>query len=747
MLILWLTLAMSWALDLDQRPGNNETRIYSAPFVPVVGETLTGQHLEERLAQLDYQLVDKDPQPGQYVKLGGILWIHRREHRLGGRRIPARRFGLLLARDTVLGGVNAHGKQAPLGRMGRWLEPTLLGESFEQDRAVRTRVVLEALPDHVWQPLLALEDSRFFDHVGVDAKALLRAAVRNAKAGRPVEGGSTLTQQLIKNRDLSPRRTLTRKASEAVRALALEAAWSKEQILQSYLNTVYYGHVDGIGIYGIGAAARVYFDKDAEALTLPEAATLAAVVQGPNALSPLRHPDAATERRDRALTRMVELGWLSEEAGAAAIATPLTPHGTAPERPGARHLRAHLRSQAEDEAPGRVQAQRGIVAWTTVDPWLQTHTEDVVTAHLARLRREYPLLAKLDLTAAVVALDAETGEVLAHVGGDPADSADALDRVTRAWRQPGSLVKPFVIAEALQRCGSEYPLHAATWVSDDPLTVDVDGVPWTPRNYDRKTRGAAMVRDVLVDSLNVPVVRIADHCGWQAVAQRVERAGLPLEHPIAPAFVLGAVEETPWDLAGAYASFEANGKRVVPHAYSALRVPGGRSLDREHTRRRRAMSNRTAHLVRQLLVDVVEDGTGKAARIDGWEVAGKSGTSSNLRDAWFVAMGNGVVVVAWVGLDGAGRVGLTGGAGAAPLVREVLAEAVRQRPEQEHDVPALTRVLKVDPKTGYVVPPAEDGVVMHFHPLFYPGKKYFWRKKRPEALGEGIGTIEATAVQ
>ncbi|MEO1365847.1 MAG: transglycosylase domain-containing protein, partial [Acidobacteriota bacterium] len=318
-LIATLSVAETAAADGDANPlltelGRSESRVLSAAYPLRVGGAVGDYALGDRLDRLGYKRVKTRPAvPGEYFWGHDNFWIYRRAHRLTGRNYKARLFGLRLdGRRGADGGrvlaiIDADGE--PLDADRAWIEPEVLAESLDDDRARRFPFRLDAVPEHVWRPVLAAEDARFFDHLGVDGRSVARALLANVKAGGVAQGGSTLTQQLIKNRDLTPERSLSRKASEAVRALALEATHDKEDILEAYLDQVYLGHVDGLAVHGFGTAARVYFRKNVAALSLAESAMLAALIQRPNWLQPRKHPDRARQRRDWVLGRMLELGW------------------------------------------------------------------------------------------------------------------------------------------------------------------------------------------------------------------------------------------------------------------------------------------------------------------------------------------------------------------------------------------------------------------------------------------------------
>jgi penicillin-binding protein 1B len=406
---------------------------------------------------------DRPTRAGEFFFGNEVIWIYRRATHARGESRPPELFGIDLDARTgrVTGRRDADGSTRPIrGEGDAWLEPELLSESLRGERADRVHVDLEDLPERVWRAVLAAEDARFFEHPGVDPIGVARATVHNIRKGSLAEGGSTITQQLIKNRDLTPKRTLGRKANEAVRALALETEFSKNEILESYLNTVYLGNVSGLAVHGIGAAARVYFSKSAQSLTLDEAAALAAMIQAPNRLSPVEHATALRERRDWVLGRLAELEWADERDVERAKAQPVRGKLSPPRSSAPRQFISWVGELVADEKPSRVEEGRGFRVETTLDPWLQDLAEHAVADELDTLRGQYPKLRQAGLSAALVALDARTGAVLAYVGGDPEERAAEYDHARKARRQPGSIVKPFVVLQALDECGRREPLTA-----------------------------------------------------------------------------------------------------------------------------------------------------------------------------------------------------------------------------------------------------------------------------------------------
>jgi membrane peptidoglycan carboxypeptidase len=724
----------TFADTLEEDLGRGETRIRSAAIPLVDGLRVADLALAERLDLRGYERVGEKPvEPGTYFWGHERFWIYRRAHRLHGRQHDARLVGLALRRSDgrIEGKVGDRGEVAALPEGELWIEPLALAESLGAGRAVRIPVTLDELPERVWRPVLAAEDARFFEHAGVDGRSMARAAAVNARERRAAQGGSTITQQLIKNRDLTAKKSLRRKISEVLRALSIEDSYSKEEILEAYLNVIYYGHVDGLAVHGFGTAAWLYFSKPAARLTLAEAALLAAMIQGPNALAPDRHRERVTERRNWVLDRMAELGWVPVREIAEAKVEPVRIRRSAPQRPQARGFLDWVSRQTEQAAPRRVENQRGVVVETTLDPWLQRVAEDAVERHLERLREDHPSLRRTDLSAALVALDARSGDVLAWVGGDPADKGDEFDRVRLARRQPGSAIKPFVLLEAIDRCGERLPVNPATRIADEPMTILLPSGNWSPENFDRRFHGTVDLRLATRESYNVPFVRLARWCGYDAVAGRMRRAGLDLPEDLPPSFSLGALEATPLQMAGAFSAFFNAGRAVEPTGVARIELPGGRGLDKGGTDDRRVGSDGASYIVLDLMRDAVENGTGQNASIAGLEVAGKTGTSSAFRDAWFVGGAGSVVTAVWVGRDGGGTLGLTGATAAAPMWKTFMERAARARPG--HDVPRPRGVVvrRVNPRNGLLYgSDSKRGREELFRGDALPRRNRFWRRDR-----------------
>jgi membrane peptidoglycan carboxypeptidase len=373
---------------------------------------------------------------------------------------------------------------------------------------------------------------------------------------------------------------------------------------------------------------------------------------------------------------------------------------------------------------------RGVVVETTLDPYLQALAERAVADRLDRLRRDHRRLRTAPLSAALVALDARTGEVLAYVGGDPAHP-DGFDRVRRAERQPGSAVKPFVLLEAFDDCGDRLPLYPASRVADRPLTLSLPSGDWSPENYDRDYLGVVSARRALADSRNVPVVRIARWCGFDGTARTFERAGIDLPDDAPPSFVLGSVETTPLQLAEAYTLVAGDGRAAIPFGVRRVEKPEGRRLGRNKPKRRRVVSAETAWLVQSVMRSAVREGTASVAEIDGLEVAAKTGSSSELRDAWFAGHAGSVVTVVWVGLDDGDRLGLTGAAAAGPIWKAFMEAATPARPPMDHRAPKGIIRAHVDSRTGLLVRESNRHAYEEvFRRGATPRRDRFWRVDR-----------------
>ena len=538
--------------------------------------------------------------------------------------------------------------------------PTELASIRGSTNEQRTPRELEDFPVELRNAVLAMEDARFFEHPGVSALGIARALFVNIVTGERVQGGSTLTQQLAKNLFLSHEKTLSRKGNELLLAFALERELSKEEILALYLNEIYWGQAGGVSICGADEAARAYFGKPADRLTLGESATLAGIISSPNRYNPLRHQDIAVGRRDLALDRMVAEGFLEADRAEAAKASPLTVEPTVGGRKAPYVVDAAV-DMAEEALGDGVVSERGLDLHTSINPPLQRLAEEVVAESMTRLDAAYPKAKGVQV--ALVAVRVSDGSVVAMVGGrDYATSQ--FNRALKAERSPGSTVKPLTALLAFEEDRSVGP---ATILVDEAIERTVDGTTWRPANYDGQYVGDISVRDAIAHSRNIPAVLLAERVGYPDLQSFYQRLGLAGATRL-PSSALGAFEATPMEVAGAYTVFPGAGIASQPRLLRAVTDSEGVALVNDEPISIRRASARAAFLATSVLQSVMSDGTGSKASSFGatGELGGKTGTTDDFRDAWFVGFSSELSVAVWVGFDKGGSTGLSGSRAALP---------------------------------------------------------------------------------
>jgi penicillin-binding protein 1B len=578
------------------------------------------------------------------------------------------------------------------------LEPETITNDAGVKTAGRDALTYADLPPVLTRAVLSIEDRRFFEHAGLDFRAVARAA---ASWGRREEeearqGGSTITQQLVKNTYLTPERTIRRKLREAVLAFALERRLSKEEIFALYCNEIYLGQRGSVAVRGVQQAARLYFGKEPKELTLAEAATIAGMIQSPGRYAPDRRPEESRARRNAVIAAMLRDGHVTPEEAREACAAPVSvvPAASAPTDAVAPHFVDYV-NRAVEARGGSVADGEGLRVYTTIDLELQQLAEETVTQQLTRLEKVFK--GRKRPQAALVALDPRTGHVLAMVGGDDY-AASQLNRATDARRQPGSVFKPVVFAAALE--GNISPLEVSL---DAPREFRYDRrASYRPANYGGGySMQEVTLRAALVRSLNVVTVDTAMRAGLSRVASLAERLGLPRPQPY-PSLALGTTEATPLEIATAYTAFAAGGRLVRPTPL--VRVEGADEDDSGEpvTLAEQVLKPSTSYVLTDMLGAVIEQGTARAARgaFKGTAVAGKTGTA---RDGWFAGYTPNLVCVVWVGFDDGTELGLTGADSALPVWTEFVRRAVELRPELGGEYfarPDSVTTVEIDPETG-----------------------------------------------
>jgi penicillin-binding protein 1B len=561
------------------------------------------------------------------------------------------------------------------------------------------------VPKILVQAVLAAEDKRFLEHYGIDWRGVLRALVANLKSGRVVQGGSTLTQQLIKNFFLTGSRTMERKITEASMALLAEWRYGKLEILETYLNEIYLGQRGSRGIYGIWEGALFYFGKEPRDLTIGEAAMLAGLIRSPSHLSPLRNPTAAKRRRDEVLRALVDGGEITADEFRRALEEPLPTRAPMAEATAAPYFVDYVRSELEDEYSSSTLTSEGFRIFTTLDPSLERAAEKAVTAGLAALEKRHPALAKKPeaLQAALLAVQPHTGEIKVMVGGRSYEESQ-FNRVTEALRQPGSVFKPIVFVAALEdeeQKGTRSFLPTRR-VADTPFTWIYEGRRWSPENYNQEYHAEVTMRQALELSLNSATARIAHEVGLAHIHDVAVRLGLPESLPKVPSLVLGGVEVTIYEIAEAFATIANLGFRAEPSAIRAVLDVDGHPIERNILGASQAISPRVAYLVTAMMQGVVDRGTAHQVRSAGlgFAAAGKTGTSNDGRDAWFVGFTPDLLVVVWVGFDRNELVGLSGAQAALPIWIDFMRAATAGQSSTPFLIPPGIQTAWIDPLSG-----------------------------------------------
>ena len=553
----------------------------------------------------------------------------------------------------------------------------------------RSPVTLKDVPDHVVEAILDVEDERYWQHGGVDLRSTARAFLTNVQSGEVRQGGSTITQQLVKNSLLTPEKTVGRKFKEAMLAVRLENSLSKQEILERYLNTVYFGN----GAYGVQAAAEVYWGKDAVDLTLEQAVFLAGVIRNPIGYDPIKFPQAARGRRDVAVDRMLAEGDISADEARRLKQQPLPTTVAKPVAPPQDHfVEAVKQALLDDERLGETEAERynavfkgGLRIETTLDPRMQKAAQDALATILP------DGITRGRFTGALVSLDPSTGAVRALAGGQSFDQSK-YNLATQGRRQPGSSFKPIVLAAALEEGYS--PNDTINGTSPCHIKVPGQKKPYEPQNYEGEGGGVMSVTDATVHSVNCAYVKLGMVVGLDKVADMANNLGLRGEFEELPSMSLGAQEVSPLDMASAYGTFAADGMYHEPHLVERVLDRKGKRVFAADEEGERRLSSQIARVETQVLRQVVERGTGTRARLSGRQVAGKTGTSQNHENAWFVGYTPQLSTAVWMGapegnvsMSNVGGIRVTGGSYPARIWNAFMTEALEGEPAMTFPAP------------------------------------------------------------
>jgi penicillin-binding protein 1B len=672
-----LLAMLGWMLYLDgivtrQFEGRRWTlpaQVYAEPTELYAGQSFGADTLEKELQRLGYTRVDAAKDPGTYRRRGNRIDLVSRKFAFWDATREAQALTVVASSRAIESMQDAKGEEVPIFR----LDPLLIGSIFPIHGEDRIVVTPEQVPDLLPAALKVVEDRKFDTHHGVNVGAIIRAAWVNLRAGQAEQGGSTLTQQLVKNYFLDNRRTFGRKIEEALMAMLLEVHFEKSDLMNAYINEIYLGQDGQRAIHGFGLASQFYFGKPVAELQLHEVAALVAIVRGPSYYDPRRHPQRVQARRDLVLKLMGEHGVVAEKAVKAAIARPLgIVKGDA--SAGGYYpafldlVRRTLRRDYHDEDL----TEAGLKIFSTLNPYVQQRAEDALVRELERLDKTRKQKRKEQLEGVVVVTAPQNGEVIAMVGGRQAGFA-GFNRALDAKRSIGSLVKPVIYLAALETGD----FTAASIVEDAPVEVKLaNGQTWKPQNISKELYGPVPLVRALAQSMNLATVNLGLQVGLPKVTREFQALGLDREPPQLPSVLLGSLDVSPLEVAQLYNAFANGGFSTPLRAVRAVVDAQGKPLKSFALEVTPVADPVAVYQVNRMLVQVMERGSGASSRAylpPGLVVAGKSGTSSDYRDSWFAGFSGAHLAVVWIGYDDNAQTGLTGSSGSLAVWSRLMA--------------------------------------------------------------------------
>lgn len=646
-------------------------QVFARPLELYPGAPINTDSLKRELGRLGYRAADEAKGPGIYASQGREITISTRDFQFWDGRRPSRVLHLRFTESAIESiSDTATGKPESLLR----LDPLLIGSIYPAQGEDRVLVRLKDIPPLLPKGLILIEDRRFYKHNGVDPRAIIRATFANLAAGHVVQGGSTITQQLVKNFYLDNRQTYGRKFNEAIMAMLLESHFGKQEILETYINEVYLGQDGNRAIHGFGLGSLFYFNKPLNELHPHEIALLVAIVKGPSHYDPRRRAERVIERRNLVLDEFGAAGLISPEQAQTGKKRPL---GVSGKGSGTSQFPAFVelvRRQLKQRYKENVLTTEGLRIFTTLDPVAQYAIEEHITEGLVELEKGRGMKSGT-LQAAAVVTTTSGGEVLGLVGGrDP--RFIGFNRALDAKRQIGSLAKPFVYLTALAR-PQEFNLLTA--IDDDELEVpQPDGSVWEPKNYDNDYRGWINLYQGLVHSYNIPTVKIAIRVGMPAVVNTIRRLGYPRDTMPVPAVALGAIDMAPLEVAQLYNTLATGGYYSPLLAIREVTTQQGKPLGHFTLKSRSVFPEAPVYLLNWTLERVMHNGTGTGAYRylpKTLRVAGKTGTTNDMRDSWFAGFSGNRVAVVWVGRDDNQPGRLSGASGALPLWARIMRDS------------------------------------------------------------------------
>jgi len=681
------------------------TRIF-ADFTPLKpGAPLAADDILEKLDRLGYRQNSVVAQPGDYINGRGQIDIYTRDFRHPSGHYPAQPVRVVFNRGGGIASVVSLKEAAPLDNAA--LEPELLTSILSDQLENRQPVTLNQVPQHLQDAVVVTEDVRFWHHPGIDPLGILRALGRNVRAHGVAEGGSTLTQQLVKNYYLTSERTMKRKILEAFMAVILDAKYSKQEILEAYLNDIYLGRNRSISIIGVGEASRFYFGKPVTDIDVAQAALLAGMIGGPNNYSPFADPQRALDRRNTVLGLMLHYRKIDQAMYDKSIAEPL-PQKPFRQKPGLGSITDYvdrvLQEMSTDYGVKDVKGQ-GYAIYTAIDLNAQNAAAQLVDANLRQLEQHHGNLrrASSPLQGVLIHVDVQSGEIRSLVGGRNYDLSQ-FNRALSAKRQVGSLFKPFVYVTAFEPSLSQQNITPATLVSDTRLPPMKQYGNWSPRNYEDEYHGTVTVAEAIEQSMNSASVRIGLACGIGPVVKTAHTLGIQQQlDPDNPSILLGAADLPPIEMADAYSTIAREGSRLPLHTIRFVTNDRGALLTTPgEIKPVQVFPARDMYVLLDVMRGVLDRGTAAAARSMGFRrpAAGKTGTTNDKRDAWFIGFTPQTLTLAWVGFDDNTPTGLAGGEAAVPVWTRYMQTVTNSQPVTDFGIPGGITAARIDEASG-----------------------------------------------
>jgi penicillin-binding protein 1B len=672
--IIWLDYRIQ--TEFEGKRWSIPASVYASPVELYSGLQIDRRVIEQQLRIAGYQRVNQPRHPGEYTKAADSFRIFSRGFAYWDGLEISRKIKLDFSGNDLKKLIDEKsGRAIPVMR----LEPELIGKIYPDHHEDRILINFDDIPPLLIDALIAVEDRNYFLHIGIDLKGILRAFWTNLLSGEVKQGGSTLTQQLVKNFFLTHERTIWRKFNEIIMSLLLEYRYSKAEILEAYINEIYLGQHGAFAIHGFGTAARYYYSRPLNELNLDQLALLVAMVRGASFYNPRKHPERALARRNLIIQQMQDQLYIDDVVASEAKSTPLnivpSPGWSNTKYPAYMDI---VNRQLQKEYNRDDLKSEGLRIFTTLNPVYQDIAEKAINARLTRYERDRNLSANLIQIACVIS-SVETGEILAVVGGRDRENT-GFNRAIDAYRPIGSLIKPVIYLTALSQ-PEKY--NVLTLLEDATVKLkQQNGKSWIPDNYDGKAHGNVPLHIALENSYNLATVRLGLEIGMPRIRSELDKMGIDKPVPDYPSIYLGSLELSPLQVTQIYQTLASNGFQIPLRTIREVLDKNGRPLQRFELGIQQTVDSRAVFIINFLLTRVIQYGTARSlnARLpELMPLAGKTGTTNELRDSWFAGFGDNVLAVIWLGRDDNKSTDLTGASGALQLWADIMQE-IRPQP-------------------------------------------------------------------